>query len=64
MTDPTLKPRSHALTDGPHRSAARAMLRASGLSDADFDKPLIGVANTWIEIGPCNYHLRELAVRR
>jgi len=37
------------------------MLRACGLKDADFDKPLIGVANTWIEIGPCNYHLRELA---
>jgi dihydroxy-acid dehydratase len=38
------------------------MLRASGLRDEDFRKPLIGVANTWIEIGPCNYHLRELAV--
>jgi dihydroxy-acid dehydratase len=37
------------------------MLRASGLRDDDFKKPLIGVANTWIEIGPCNYHLRELA---
>jgi dihydroxy-acid dehydratase len=37
------------------------MLRASGLQDGDFQKPLIGVANTWIEIGPCNYHLRELA---
>jgi dihydroxy-acid dehydratase len=38
------------------------MLRACGLKDEDFAKPLIGVANTWIEIGPCNYHLRELAV--
>jgi dihydroxy-acid dehydratase len=38
------------------------MLRASGLNDDDFKKPLIGVANTWIEIGPCNYHLRELAI--
>jgi len=37
------------------------MLRACGLQDDDFKKPLIGVANTWIEIGPCNYHLRELA---
>jgi dihydroxy-acid dehydratase len=37
------------------------MLRACGLKDEDFQKPLIGVANTWIEIGPCNYHLRELA---
>ncbi|MDP9146661.1 MAG: dihydroxy-acid dehydratase [Acidobacteriota bacterium] len=47
--------------DGAHRAPARAMLRASGLRDDDFAKPLIGVANTWIEIGPCNYHLRELA---
>jgi dihydroxy-acid dehydratase len=47
--------------DGANRSPARAMLRASGLADGDFKKPLIGVANTWIEIGPCNYHLRELA---
>ncbi len=38
------------------------MLRVSGMNDDDFKKPLIGVANTWIEIGPCNYHLRELAL--
>ena len=38
------------------------MLKAVGFSDADLKKPLIGVANTWIEIGPCNYHLRDLAV--
>src|SRR6202166_4962957 len=37
------------------------MLRACGMNNGDFKKPLIGVANTWIEIGPCNYHLRELA---
>src|SRR5262250_1878576 len=37
------------------------MLRACGLKDDDFQKPLIGVANTWIEIGPCNFHLRDLA---
>ena len=37
------------------------MFRATGLSDDDLSKPLIGIANTWIEIGPCNYHLRELA---
>jgi dihydroxy-acid dehydratase len=49
------------LTDGAHRAPARAMLRAAGLKDDDFSKPLIGIANTWIEIGPCNYHLRELA---
>ena len=62
MGDKNLKPRSSKLTDGAHRAPARAMLRASGLSDQDFGKPLIGVANTWIEIGPCNFHLRELAV--
>ena len=49
------------LTSGPSRAPARAMLKAVGFSDADLRKPLIGVANTWIEIGPCNYHLRELA---
>jgi dihydroxy-acid dehydratase len=52
---------SNPLTTGPHRAAARAMLKAVGFSDADLRKPLIGVANTWIEIGPCNYHLRSLA---
>ncbi len=61
MSENSSKPRSHTLTDGAHRAPARAMLRASGLSDDDFKKPLVGVANTWIEIGPCNYHLRELA---
>ena len=61
MPDSSLKPRSTALIDGPRRAGARAMLRAVGLKDDDFSKPLIGIANTWIEIGPCNYHLRELA---
>jgi len=61
VTQPAPKPRSHTLIDGANRAGARAMLRASGLRDEDFAKPLIGVANTWIEIGPCNYHLRELA---
>ena len=56
MTD-----RSNPLTTGPHRAPARAMLKAVGFTDADLKKPLIGIANTWIEIGPCNYHLRELA---
>jgi dihydroxy-acid dehydratase len=57
-----LKWRSAALTDGASRAPARAMLRATGLTDQDLKQPLIGIANTWIEIGPCNYHLRELAV--
>jgi len=54
--------RSNPLTTGASRAPARAMLKAVGFSDADLRKPLIGVANTWIEIGPCNYHLRDLAV--
>jgi len=61
VNDRAPRPRSHTLIDGANRAPARAMLRASGLRDDDFSKPLIGVANTWIEIGPCNYHLRELA---
>ena len=62
MAEKSLKQRSRALTDGANRAGARAMLRAAGLKDEDFSKPLVGIANTWIEIGPCNYHLRELAV--
>src|SRR5246127_1744103 len=61
VSNGSLKPRSTALTDGASRAGARAMFRATGLNDDDFSKPLIGIANTWIEIGPCNYHLRELA---
>ena len=57
----TLKKKSLALTEGPDRAPARAMLRAVGLTDDDFKKPLIAVANTWSEVTPCNYHLRELA---
>src|SRR6058998_752906 len=53
--------RPNPLTTGPSRAPARAMLKAVGFTDADLKKPLIGVANTWIEIGPCNYHLRDLA---
>jgi len=61
VNETTLKRRSSALIDGPRRAPARSMLRACGLQDDDFSRPLIGVANTWIEIGPCNFHLRELA---
>jgi dihydroxy-acid dehydratase len=57
------KLRSAAMTQGPSRAGARAMLKAVGFTDEDLKRPLIGVANTWIEIGPCNYHLRELAAQ-
>ena len=57
----SLKNNSMALTEGPDRAPARAMLRAVGLTDDDFTRPLIAIANTWSEITPCNYHLRDLA---
>jgi len=58
-----LKPRSGVITDGPDRAPTRAMLKAAGFTDEDLRRPIIGVANTWIEIGPCNYHLRRLAAK-
>jgi dihydroxy-acid dehydratase len=58
-----LKPRSRVITDGPDRAPSRAMLKAVGFSDEDLSRPIIGVANTWIEIGPCNFHLRRLAAK-
>ena len=54
------KLRSRTLIEGYNRAGARSMLRAAGFSDEDFKKPLIAVANTWIEIGPCNINLREV----
>ena len=54
--------RSDALLKGIDRAPARAMLKATGLKDADLDKPLIAVANTWTDATPCNMHLRDLAV--
>ena len=53
--------RSVPFLRGPHRAPARAMLKAVGFTDEDLQKPLVGVANTWVEIGPCNAHLRDLA---
>lgn len=55
--------RSRILLDGRDRAPARAMLKAIGYDDAALAKPIIGVANTWIETMPCNFHLRDLAVR-
>ena len=55
------KHKSHDLTDGPGRAPARAMMKAVGFTDEDLARPLVGVANTWIEVMPCNYHLRRLS---
>jgi dihydroxy-acid dehydratase len=55
--------RSDRLKKGYDRAPARAMLKAVGFSDEDLRRPLVGVANTWIEIGPCNFHLRRLAAK-
>ena len=60
MSDPD-KRKSAALTDGPDRAAARAMLKGIGFTDDDLARPLIGVATTWIETMPCNWNQRELA---
>jgi dihydroxy-acid dehydratase len=57
------KQRSRIITEGRERSGARAMLKAIGFSDDDLARPIIGVANTWIETMPCNYNLRRLAVK-
>jgi dihydroxy-acid dehydratase len=55
------KRQSIPLTEGPSRAAARSYLRGSGFSKDDLHKPIIGIANTWTEIGTCNVHLREIA---
>jgi dihydroxy-acid dehydratase len=59
-SDPA-KRHSRAITDGPDRAGARAMLKGVGFTDDDLAKPLIGVATTWIETMPCNLNQRELA---
>jgi dihydroxy-acid dehydratase len=67
MTSPYERPsdpakrHSAALTEGPDRAGARAMLKAIGFSDDDLARPIIGVATTWIETMPCNFNQRELA---
>ncbi|TMB58671.1 MAG: dihydroxy-acid dehydratase, partial [Chloroflexi bacterium] len=53
---------SRVMIDGPARAPARAMMRAVGYGDDDFRKPLVGVAHSWIEIMPCNFNHRELAL--
>ena len=67
MSDPYDRPsdpakrHSAALTDGPERAPARAMLKGIGLTDDDLARPLVGIATTWIETMPCNFNQRELA---
>jgi dihydroxy-acid dehydratase len=58
-----LKHRSRALTEGPERAPARAYLRGIGYDREALSKPIVAVANTWIETMPCNFHLRALAAR-
>ncbi len=58
-----LKLNSRNLLVGPDRAPARAMLKAVGFTDEDLSRPIIGVANTWIEVMPCNFHLRRLSER-
>ncbi|HYO36089.1 MAG TPA: dihydroxy-acid dehydratase, partial [Geodermatophilus sp.] len=62
-THSPLKPRSYEVTDGIAKAPARAMLRAVGMGDDDWEKPQIGVASSWNEITPCNLSLDRLAKR-
>lgn len=62
-TRPTHKPRSSEVTTGYERAPARAMLRAVGMTDADWDKSQIGIASSWNEITPCNLSLQRLAAQ-
>ena len=61
--DPQHNPKKYSipLTEGPSRAAARSYFRGIGFSKEDLHKPIIGIANTWTEIGPCNFHLRQIA---
>src|SRR5919201_1308542 len=62
-TEFDVKHKSRALTDGPQRAAARAYLKGIGFGDEALKRPIVGVANTWTETMPCNFHLRRLAER-
>lgn len=58
-----LRIRSHVISDDERRAPNRAMLRAVGFTDEDFQKPMIGIASTWSEVTPCNIHINELAFK-
>src|SRR5919109_2209899 len=60
-TPVNIKSRSHEVTDFPRRAGARAMLRAIGMTDDDWDKPQVAVASSWNEVTPCNMPLARLA---
>ena len=62
MAEP-LNRHSRAITQGPDRAPSRAMFKAVGLTDEDLDRPLVGIANTWIVVMPCNFHLRRLSAK-
>jgi dihydroxy-acid dehydratase len=59
----TANARSRVLVEGDNRAAARSYFKAIGLTDDDLAKPLIAIANTWTEVGPCNFHLRRLSAK-
>src|SRR3989338_5225920 len=56
-----IKKRSSIITEGPSRAPARAMMKSMGLTDKEISRPMVGIANTWIETMPCNFHLRRLS---
>lgn len=58
-----LRNKSKVFSEGPIKAPNRAMLRAVGVTDGDFKKPMVGVASTWSEVTPCNIHLNDLAKR-
>src|SRR5438445_7016937 len=58
-----MKLHSHTITQGRDRAPARAMLKGIGFTDEDLARPIVGIANTWIETMPCNFGLRDLAVK-
>jgi dihydroxy-acid dehydratase len=57
------KHKSHVILEGRDRAPARSYLKGIGFTEADLARPIVGIANTWIETMPCNFHLRELAVK-
>ena len=59
--DSRLREHSRVLIDGFSRAPARSYFKAIGLTEDDLAKPIVGIANTWIETMPCNFHLRRLA---